>query len=96
MSLDNDEWRREYRDNLVDTAKEQILLDSDRVEEIIKEEAQSICAYYYTYLEKNNKAVSQVIKDHYLTELGYKLQELLNHSIDDMANEDVTHQLGDE
>jgi len=97
MSLDSDEYARELRSELVSQAYDAILEDADSMKEVVTgdEFAESLISYYLKYLEKNDKAVTQVIKDHYLKDLGYKVQELMNRHIDDRAIEDVEHQVGE-
>ena len=97
MSLDNDEYARELRSELVNQAYDAILEDADSMKEVVTgdEFAESLISYYLKYLEKNDKAVTQVIKDHYLKDLGYKVQELMNRHIDSRAIEDVEHQVGE-
>ena len=86
MSLDNDEYARELWSELVCQAYDAILEDEDSMKEVVTgdEFAESLISYYLKYLEKKN-----------LTELGYKVQELMSRHIDDRAIEDVEHQVGE-
>lgn len=83
-----DQILTDLKDAMFEQAVNNIIeLDSDRVEQVIVDNADILQDYWYKFNEKSKKCAMGEEETLY-AELGQKVDELMNRKIDELAEED--------
>ena len=89
----NQEELQDRKEAMEEQARNNIILDGDRREALIEENADILNDIWLKFHIMSNKAVLTPEREECFKWLGMQVAELMDRKIDDLADEDVEHQL---